>query len=266
MNSWHFDHAQIASWAQFSGDFNPIHFDIEKAMQAGSRSIIVHGMLPLLHVKQDIANRHDESDSWNQWLNIKCRLKSPLLRDARHEYMVRELGQKGKFSIRPIGKKEDLVQGTFSAEETIEPGIDTGEITLDSAMIGDRLAQFSRLFPEIDYLWIAIDSLVFSRFLESEIPFVLARENNMVRDARNQVELMNKALTIQTFHSVQISPELLRKSVRSQRDIKSIKIKLGQPVSVKNNDSELLGSHTLEIYLNGEFSMRSEIGLMLKLN
>lgn len=266
MNTWQFDHSKIASWAKFSGDFNPIHFDIEKAMKAGSDSIIVHGMLPLLHVKQDISNRHAESEHFNQWLNIKCRLKSPLQRDARHEFFVRDAGSKGKFSIHEIGKPEELVQGNYSALESVEPGDCTETISVDPTTINQKLAQFSRLFPSIDDLWIAIDSLVFSRFFESEIPFVLAKQNNMVKDAKNQTELMNLALTIQTFHTVQISPELLEKNIRHYGDVTSIEIKLGSPVSIKNSESELFGSHTLEIFLNGEFSMQSEIGLMLKLN
>ena len=55
--AWCFGHAHIESWARFSGDFNPIHFDLEKARLAGSPAIIVHGMLPLLYVKQAVTRQ-----------------------------------------------------------------------------------------------------------------------------------------------------------------------------------------------------------------
>jgi acyl dehydratase len=43
--------SDIARWADFSGDYNAIHFDRASALKAGLEGLVVHGMLVLLTVR-----------------------------------------------------------------------------------------------------------------------------------------------------------------------------------------------------------------------
>jgi hypothetical protein len=46
-----FESQQVRRWADFSGDYNPIHFQDARALRAGLPGIVAHGMLVLIPVK-----------------------------------------------------------------------------------------------------------------------------------------------------------------------------------------------------------------------
>jgi hypothetical protein len=265
MISLKFDQPNIESWANFSGDFNPIHFDIERAKQAGSDDIIVHGMLPLLYAKQAITDRHLNSTVADQWLSIKCRLKSPMQRNTVYGLSVQGTEQKGKFTISAEDKSASA-QGNYIAGDAAVKGVQGSPIEIDSHQAKEMLALFAKSFPKIDSLWVAIDSLTFARFLSSEIPFAMAKSMQMTGDAKNQSELMSQALTIQTFHAAKVNPEWLEKRLVSMCPIEEIQVYVQEPATIRNGNAELLGSNELDVYVNGALVIKSEVGLMLKLN
>ena len=49
MNSVQYTLADANRWAEFSGDYNPIHFDLEQARLRGE-GLRVHGMRALLEI------------------------------------------------------------------------------------------------------------------------------------------------------------------------------------------------------------------------
>lgn len=72
----HLSAKDIESWARFSGDWNPIHFDADAAKALGVDAPFAHGMLALLPVKQ---LAHDMlSDTQAEWLTIDSRLRLPV--------------------------------------------------------------------------------------------------------------------------------------------------------------------------------------------
>jgi hypothetical protein len=265
MNQWQFDEAHIDSWAQFSGDFNPIHFDLGKARQAGSDAVIVHGMLPLLFVKKEVWKKAAHDGMTADWLSLNCRLKSPLPRNAPHAFAIHELDGRGKFSIRSLTDPEELVRGTYTMRAPVPQENARTGMLIETPEAIERLAQFRALFPEIDELWIAVDAMVFSYFLSSEMAYEAAKSMGMAGGATDQNTLMKQALTIQTSHAVSVCPHFAAQRLSGDPEIRQIDIRLGEPISIKNSDSELVGSHTADVYVNGRFSMQIEIGLMLKL-
>lgn len=265
MTDWQFDSSQIAAWAEFSGDFNPIHFDVKRARQAGSDAIIVHGMLSLLYVKQEMAALCSKGCNGDGWLAIKCRLKSPVRCGVPHCFSARGETNKGKFSLRDVASNRELIQGTYSTLDAIEPSDHFGALPVSSETLGRRFTQFSNSFLDISDLWIAIDGLVFSEFFNSDITFAMAQDNDMSKQARNHKELMEQVSALQTYHTVKIAPQLLQKRVGEYDAISSIDIRLGNRFAIKNGHSELIASHTLDVFINNEFLMQTETGLQLKL-
>ena len=57
MTLLHYTLADAQQWAAFSGDENPIHFDLAAARQMGAGQLSVHGMRALLDVKRDAHSR-----------------------------------------------------------------------------------------------------------------------------------------------------------------------------------------------------------------
>ncbi|STS99408.1 MaoC like domain [Klebsiella michiganensis] len=71
--------ADAQQWAAFSGDENPIHFDLAAARQMGAGQLSVHGMRALLDVKRDAHSRLYRPERY-----VKCqvRLRRPIWCDT----------------------------------------------------------------------------------------------------------------------------------------------------------------------------------------
>lgn len=75
--------ADAQQWAAFSGDDNPIHFDLSAAREMGGSRLSVHGMRALLDVKRDVQSRlaYPQSSS-ERYLKCVVRLRRPLWCDS----------------------------------------------------------------------------------------------------------------------------------------------------------------------------------------
>ena len=56
-----FNQNDLVKYAKASGDFNPIHLDIEFAKTMGLDNVIAHGMLIMAHLGKSIANSNSVS-------------------------------------------------------------------------------------------------------------------------------------------------------------------------------------------------------------
>lgn len=79
MTLLHYTLADAQQWAAFSGDENPIHFDLAAARQMGAGQLSVHGMRALLDVKRDAHSRLYRPERY-----VKCqvRLRRPIWCDT----------------------------------------------------------------------------------------------------------------------------------------------------------------------------------------
>ncbi|WP_300005179.1 MaoC family dehydratase [uncultured Cedecea sp.] len=83
MTRLHYTLADAKRWGAFSGDDNPIHFDLAAARAMGGESLSVHGMRALLDVKQDAQRRLPSSLSNTEgYLKCLVRLRQPLWCDT----------------------------------------------------------------------------------------------------------------------------------------------------------------------------------------
>ena len=79
MTLLHYTLADARQWAAFSGDENPIHFDLAAAREMGAGQLSVHGMRALLDVKRDAHSRLYRPERY-----VKCqvRLRRPIWCDT----------------------------------------------------------------------------------------------------------------------------------------------------------------------------------------
>ena len=75
--------ADARQWAAFSGDDNPIHFDLAAARAMGDGRLSVHGMRALLDVKRDVQSRLTNPLTGSErYLKCVVRLRRPLWCDS----------------------------------------------------------------------------------------------------------------------------------------------------------------------------------------
>lgn len=95
-----FDLPAVRRWAEFSGDFNPIHFDLAHARKAGMNKLIVHGMLALMPIKQMLASRGRTAFSAPAcWMKFKAAFRHPVAHDNNHVLATHFVGDKTSFQL-----------------------------------------------------------------------------------------------------------------------------------------------------------------------
>lgn len=100
--------AHIQSFADFSGDYNPVHFDDEVAKQQGFKGRIAHGMVSASFFSKILANTFPGPGSI--YLNQSLKFHAPVYVNESLTYLLEIVSQKeGKpiFTIKTEAYGED---------------------------------------------------------------------------------------------------------------------------------------------------------------
>ncbi|MDN6073746.1 MAG: MaoC family dehydratase, partial [Enterobacterales bacterium] len=155
MNSVQYTLADANRWAEFSGDYNPIHFDLEQARLRGE-GLRVHGMRALLDIKQEIARAALGLDESAAYLRCVARLRQPVWCDT--PYQLIRAGRKASIVHPDSGTASMSCQ--VSAVQSLVDG-DNGESgTLEAVDIIRHGQTFSALQPHAQQ-WQFLDALLF---------------------------------------------------------------------------------------------------------
>ncbi len=103
--------AHIQKFADFSGDFNPVHFDDEAAKAQGFKGRIAHGMVAASHFSKIFANEFPGAGTI--YLNQTFKFHAPVYVDDILTYRLEVIAQKEGKSIFTV-KTE-----VFGADETL---------------------------------------------------------------------------------------------------------------------------------------------------
>jgi 3-hydroxybutyryl-CoA dehydratase len=100
--------AHIQSFADFSGDYNPVHFDDEAAKKQGFKGRIAHGMVSASFFSKILANTFPGPGTI--YLNQSLKFHAPVYVDETLTYILEVISQKeGKpvFTIKTEAYGED---------------------------------------------------------------------------------------------------------------------------------------------------------------
>lgn len=259
---WCFGADEISSWAHFSGDYNPIHFCADAARRAGSPEIIVHGMLPLVYVKQTLASAFDVAHDHADWLKVFCRFQSPMRQGESHHLTIED---DGRFALHVSRERSRTVlEGIFTPLGDFKSGMSMERIDISAFEVQERISQFAVSFPNVDALWIALDSLAFSRLITTDSLLPILRGRRLTEGVALHSELLRRAIALQTTHSVAVSPWFLSRVMRDAVCLDAIRIELGAPHVVRDTPTMLLGSQPADVLVGAKVAIRCEIGFLFR--
>jgi acyl dehydratase len=207
-----FTEHDIAHWARFSGDFNPIHFDLEAARAAGAGTLIVHGMLAVLAAKQRCeAVFTTPQGVASGWRRFRARFKKPV--EARVAVALEQADQTEgrRFALVDAQDGARHVEGSFAAcaaPAVAEAGAVTETLSLPAAMLTERLASFARAYPHAHSPWLALDAIVFSEFLLRGLGAV-TRLAGLPGPDTGSFAGIRDGLVVQTSHTVSFDAAVL---------------------------------------------------------
>lgn len=197
------------AWANFSGDNNPIHFNLEHARRVQSEHIVVHGMRAMLDMKRSLSESLLDHLPIADFFRFSARLRKPMHCDRPYRLCVTEAS--GRFN----GRMQDMTDDSecFSARLfPVTPPSTTLTPPADSHWISS-VETLMELFPgradSPEEHWSFLDALLFQRLLATpELPL----EINAVEPAfkaASLVAIFSQFPLVQTHHEVLFSAELL---------------------------------------------------------
>jgi MaoC like domain len=249
----------IERWARFSGDYNPIHFDLARARAAGADDIIVHGMLALVHVQEQLHVSMQDTCL----PTIKTFFRAPMVKNHAHKLDVAIHGNQRRFIVSSLQDKTQTMYGRcgFAMPEIAEH--DTSNVFADFGIDGEplreKIREFSQSFPTITPAWIFVSALAFSRFLVSETPLSVLRGRGQTFDPHERGTLM-----MQTSHAVAVNQAFAQKTLRDFSTPTDICCRLRTPIILANGRHELAGSFPFDITTEDRTIMQVEIGLLVR--
>lgn len=263
-----FTNEDLDNWAEFSGDYNPIHFNHEKAVQYSLGGVVVHGMLALLHMKaQLLENNYAPDKKWLQW---KASIKKVIPKESSYIATIEKPSQIKPVKFRMLDSNSGVkhIHGvcqynSIDADKYSEPG---DEYLLDSQYLVQKASKFKDYYPGIDSNWIFLDAAIFSQYinehsksvLKEELSEYLGHESSVAPGAEN-LEFM----VMHTHHNLNISPSLYSQKLQTAWNNNQVRYK-----SIKreiiNSGGSLFGTVELPVWINAELVMVMELGLMAR--
>lgn len=149
-------------WADFSGDHNPVHFDMSWVKSHGGNALSVHGMRALLDMKRFISSECDGSPL----LKCSVRLRKPLLCDISYQLICYSKNiAAAKVVERMDGPTHFSCQ--LTAEDSAILSISDGIYTLEGGQLADICKSFAKFMPDIQQ-WIFLDALLFRHLIQED--------------------------------------------------------------------------------------------------
>lgn len=248
-----FDTDKIEKWANFSGDYNPIHFDPVAASRVSESGLIAHGMLVLMFAKQKLSDAHLLRTAAGRPLAcVKSWFRDPVPQGIPVSIQVADRDSKSRFSVTGDGTKDRYFQGSVSDVDVFE-SLDWEEVHhLPATDLAEKWEYFAGSFPHISAPWIFFDALLFEMFIRHQSGEMLAKRLGGKDQAR---------YVVQTSQRVLFDPVAL--DSLSYRDAIALTYHFRKEPDLVDGD-RLLSTVQLAAFLDRRQVMQSEAGLLLQ--
>lgn len=256
-----FNKKSLKEWANFSGDFNPIHFDENKARQIGLDNLAVHGMLAMLPLKQYTADSFikEQSDGF-VW---RSSLRYPLDIDKDYQLLSKNSDNKISFTLHDmeLAKKYfigSMHKSTFNEEIRQFNFSDTQIFSIDPELIKEKQQQFKATFANVSLLWIYYDALLFSIFISKHATELCVQKFKEFMGNQEQF-IGDNVLFLHTNHQVYVSSQMSQLNIEKVLDSINYGVMINDTTNYKDS---LLINIVIPIWVKEEVSIIITMNIM----
>nr|WP_049607412.1 MaoC/PaaZ C-terminal domain-containing protein [Yersinia mollaretii] len=197
-------------WAKFSGDDNPIHFDLQHAQRLGQQQLTVHGMRAMLDIKYQLSAALLPVMPQADFLRFNARLRQPVLCNTAYQLQLSEAVGQVSGSLLDIGTGESC----FNSKLRSGPMLAMVESDHWHSLSAENVHQFSQQFPgnasEPAECWGFFDALLFKLLVAAPETLATAKQVLPGIEADTLIDVFKHVPVIQTHHDVHFSADLLR--------------------------------------------------------
>lgn len=279
MTSFCYNADDIYKWAEFSGDFNPIHFDNARAANLNLPNVLVHGMRVMLDIKSAMFHRavQPNGTTWidtTDWLLYKATLRSPVLLGKSYILNIDEKRTGYHYTLTDEQSLDECITGYIRLIPSPNSAPNTHE-DLESAwrlftIIPEELTASISAFLACSQShrdpWLLLDALLFRIAMKEESLFTHMSQSLQAFSIRSTEELMQKSTVLQTHHSTLISNKVQKLRVRADGrvgDLDKIDCIIESPITDGNPMDGFVVQTTLAAYDEEGLLLRTTVGLKI---
>ncbi|KAA1187972.1 MaoC/PaaZ C-terminal domain-containing protein [Photorhabdus heterorhabditis] len=258
-----FSKEDLKQWAEFSGDYNPIHFDEKIAREVGLGGIAVHGMLAMIPLKSGY--HHSSQPNENIGRQWHVNLRNPVPLDACYCIKTKHIDLNGKttFNLQDEITNLKLLVGHYSCFDFSQKTrfLEKPQCQVPLQETIRKSIEFKNTFPRVNEFWIFLDALIFYLFMQQSAKTALATEfkNYFGKQGRHDETCLKDLIVLHVMHTVSFSPALLNREIPDE--MPSIEYSI-LPKDTFDVDGSLYGTLEIPIWLNGEIVLVVEMSLM----
>jgi len=203
-----YDEQDALTWANFSGDFNPIHFDLDKALSMGMSALTVHGMRALLDLKnvlsESVASQYAGDYHFVARLRqpVKCRTRCRITLGL-HSQMAHVSGQLSEVATEQVCFSGRLAPAKLPLTE---------HAVLNQQISEEQILAWYRLLPGAQQkraLWVFLDALLFQRIVHASDTVDYLKKVMPGLQVSSLADVFQCIPIVQTHHEVHFGSELL---------------------------------------------------------
>ncbi|WP_058910646.1 hypothetical protein [Entomohabitans teleogrylli] len=178
MKPLHYTLADAHQWAAFSGDYNPVHFDLPWVQAQGGSQLSVHGMRALLDVKRYAGELFAAQNApQSDYLKCVVRLRRPLWCDT--DWLLVPDAPKKRLAATARVLCPDTREECLSCQISPQDWPDTPQGSQRTDISADMLLKLQQSFSVLApgaALWQLLDALLFRQLIHDE---ALLRQENI---------------------------------------------------------------------------------------
>jgi hypothetical protein len=257
-----FGAADIERWAAFSGDYNPVHFEREKALSAGADDIIVHGMLVLLAVKQELHDRLAPVQKGGDWLRMKAWLRMPVQRGQGQSVEFRQRSERRmEFRVSDRAMALERLRGFAEWFRPPSAHADDRASVQPLSVRPEDILRFLRDFPYVRNLWVWLDAVTFAQFVRFHVADTMRQACDAVFGPA-ATDADSSPLVLQTSQQIVISPTIASITLPPAQ-LHDLRYEVTVQAAVPSG-AEIVGTVQTRAWLGEELATTAEYGLLMR--
>lgn len=200
-------------WGNFSGDFNPIHFDLAQAKALGLAHLTVHGMRALLDMKHHQSQLLTQSYNAAESYCFSARLRREVKVNSAHQTVSIAKNQ----GIYSQLIEQDSGECCFSSKLTAMKLPSFSDVTLGCALMAPELRALYQQYSALHQvygtgllpLWSFLDAVLFRHMVFAPDTLLAVKQFLPQLPSTNLADVFSQVPVMQTHHEVFFCHELL---------------------------------------------------------
>lgn len=196
-------------WAAFSGDYNPIHFDLQYVRNMGAEQLSVHGMRAMLDMKRHLSAALLAATPKEDFYSFSTRLRHPVLCHTPYQLQITEKGSQVTGKLLDSATQEICFSSKLTAAQPLVQVNGGQEHRLALAEVMALSQQFPGDAADAAQTWGFFDALLFQLVVKSPETLAMVTETLPELAAATLIEVFAQIPVVQTHHETHFSAKLL---------------------------------------------------------